>query len=159
LFSVVTHNINVKKGRLFIMLNLKTANAIANHIIQAAENRDDLKPMTAVVIDAGGSVICAQRQDGASPIRVDLAKGKANGAVMMGLSSRKLGERAEQQPYFIQAMNALSNGSLVPVAGGVLIRDSNGVVLGSVGVTGDTSDNDEELALNALAALGLNTDA
>jgi len=137
------------------MLDLKTANAIVNHIIAAAEARTDLKPMTAVVLDAGGAVICAQRQDGASPIRVDLAKGKANGAVMMGISSRKLGERAEQQAYFIQAVNALCNGSLVPVAGGVLIHNDQGQLLGAVGVTGDTSDNDEALALDAVAAVGL----
>ena len=141
------------------MLDLKTANAIVNHIIDAAAKRDDLKPMTAVVIDAGGAVICSQRQDGASPIRVDLAKGKAHGAVMMGLSSRKLGERAEQQPYFVQAINALCDGSLVPVAGGVLIRDAAGTVIGAVGVTGDTSDNDEELAIAAVKSVNLTPDA
>lgn len=140
------------------MLNLKTANAIVNHVIAAAESRDDLKPMTAVVIDAGGAVISAQRQDGASPIRIDLAKGKAYGAVMMGLSSRKLGERAEQQPYFVQAINALCDGSLVPVAGGVLIRDDSGSVIGAVGVTGDTSDKDEELAIAAVQSVHLTAD-
>ena len=81
------------------MLDLETANNIVDHIINAAEKRDDLKPMTAVVLDAGGSVICSQRQDGASPIRVDLAKGKAHGAVMMGISSRKLGERANSSVF------------------------------------------------------------
>jgi uncharacterized protein GlcG (DUF336 family) len=141
------------------MLDLKTANHIVNHIIDAASKRNDLKPMTAVVVDAGGAVVAAQRQDGASPIRVDLAKGKAHGAVMMGLSSRKLGERAEQQAYFIQAMNALCNGSLVPVAGGVLVRDDSGAIIGAVGVTGDTSDNDEELAIAAIKATGLTADA
>ena len=141
------------------MLDLKTANTIVNHIIDAASKRIDLKPMTAVVLDAGGAVIASQRQDGASPIRVDLAKGKAHGAVMMGLSSRKLGERAEQQAYFIQAMNALCNGSLVPVAGGVLVRDGSGAVIGAVGVTGDTSDNDEELAIAAIRSVGLDPDA
>ena len=78
---------------------------------------------------------------------------------MMGLSSRKLGERAEQQAYFIQAMNALCNGSLVPVAGGVLVRDGSGAVIGAVGVTGDTSDNDEELAIAAIRSVGLDPDA
>ncbi len=141
------------------MLDLKTANRIVNHVIDAASKRNDLKPMTAVVVDAGGAVVAAQRQDGASPIRVDLAKGKAHGAVMMGLSSRKLGERAEQQAYFIQAMNALCNGSLVPVAGGVLVRDDSGAIIGAVGVTGDTSDNDEELAIAAIKATGLTADA
>ena len=141
------------------MLDLKTANHIVNHVIDAASKRNDLKPMTAVVVDAGGAVVAAQRQDGASPIRVDLAKGKAHGAVMMGLSSRKLGERAEQQAYFIQAMNALCNGSLVPVAGGVLVRDDSGAIIGAVGVTGDSSDNDEELAIAAIKATGLTADA
>lgn len=140
------------------MLNLQIANQIVNHIIDAATERTDLKPMTAVVVDAGGAVISSQRQDGASPIRVDLAKGKAHGAVMMGISSRKLGERAEHQAYFIQAMNALCDGSLVPVAGGVLVRDASGSIIGAVGVTGDTSDNDEELAIAAIEAQGLTAD-
>ena len=109
--------------------------------------------MTAVVVDAGGAVIASQRQDGASPIRVDLAKGKAHGAVMMGLSSRKLGERAEQQAYFIQAMNALCNGSL-PCCRWCQARDESGGIIGAVGVTGDTSDNDEELAIAAVQANG-----
>jgi uncharacterized protein GlcG (DUF336 family) len=137
------------------MLTLQAANAVCNHIIDAASRRDDLKPMTAVVVDAGGAVIAAQRQDGASPIRVDLAKGKAHGAVMMGISSRKLGERAESQAYFIQSMNALCQGALVPVPGGVLLKDSTGHIIGAVGVTGDTSDNDEALALEAIEATGL----
>ena len=141
------------------MIDLKTANTIVNHIIDAASKRSDLKPMTAVVLDAGGAVIASQRQERSLPIRVDLAKGKAHGAVMMGLSSRKLGERAEQQAYFIQAMNALCNGSLVPVAGGVLVRDGSGAVIGAVGVTGDTSDNDEELAIAAIRSVGLDPDA
>ena len=132
---------------------------IINNIITSAENREDLKPMTAVVVDSGGAVIASQRQDGASPIRVDLAKGKAHGAVMLGLSSRKLGERAETQAYFIQAMNALCNGSLVPVAGGVLVRDKNNAIIGAVGVTGDTSDNDEELAIAAIKSVGLTPDS
>lgn len=140
------------------MLNLITANSIVDHVIAASSKRTDLKPMTAVVVDAGGAVIAAQRQDGASPIRIDLARGKANGAVMMGISSRKLGERAEHQAYFIQAMNALCDGSLVPVAGGILIRDNGGIVIGAVGVTGDTSDNDEALAIAAVEAAGLTPD-
>ena len=140
------------------MLNLITANSIVDHVIAASSQRKDLKPMTAVVVDAGGAVIASQRQDGASPIRVDLAKGKANGAVMMGIRSRKLGERAENQAYFVQAMNALCGGSLVPVAGGILIRDNGGIVIGAVGVTGDTSDNDEALAIAAVEAAGLTPD-
>ena len=140
------------------MIDLRTANSIVDHVIAAALQRKDLKPMTAVVVDAGGAVVASQRQDGASPIRIDLAKGKANGSVMMGISSRKLGERAEHQAYFIQAMNALCNGSLVPVAGGILIRDAGGNVIGAVGVTGDTSDNDEQLAIAAVEAAGLTPD-
>ena len=138
------------------MLDLERANNIVDHIINAAEKRDDLKPMTAVVLDAGGSVICSQRQDGASPIRVDLAKGKAHGAVMMGISSRKLGERAEQQAYFIQAVNGVAGGDMVPVPGGVLIQDQEGALLGAVGISGDTSDNDEAAAIAGIEAAGLN---
>ena len=141
------------------MLDLKTANTIVNHIIDAASKRSDLKPMTAVVLDAGGAVIASQRQDGASPIRVDLAKGKAHGAVMMGLSSRKLGERAEQQAYFIQAINGLAGGDMVPVPGGVLVRDKRGKVLGAVSVTGDSSENDAEAATMGVEAAGLVAEA
>jgi len=90
-------------------------------------------------------------------MRFRVAYGKAHGAVMMGIGSRALFERAEAQPYFIQSMNALANGALVPVPGGVLIR-SGGAIIGAVGVTGDSSDNDETCAVAAITAAGFEAD-
>lgn len=113
-----------------------------------------MKPLTVAVIDAGGHLVALAREDGSSNLRAEIAQGKAKGAVAMGLGSRALFERAQQQPYFIQSMNALQGGSLVPVPGGVLVlRD--GVLIGAVGVTGDTSDNDEACAVAAIEGAGL----
>ena len=90
-------------------------------------------------------------------MRFAIAHGKAYGAVMMGLGSRALYNRALEQPYFIQSMNNLADGALVPVPGGVLIR-LDGTVLGAVGVTGDSSDTDEACAVAAIAAAGFEAD-
>lgn len=117
-----------------------------------------LKPLTVAVLDAGGALIALDRQDGASPLRPEVAQGKARGAVMLGMGSRAIFQRAEQQPFFVQSMNALCGGSLVPVPGGVLIRE-NGAILGAVGVTGDTSDNDETAAVAGIEAAGFAADA
>ncbi len=95
--------------------------------------------------------------DGTSNLRPEIAQGKARGAVAMGLGSRALFERANREPFFIQAMNALANGSLVPVAGGVLIK-RNGDILGAVGITGDSSDRDEACAIAAIRQLGFEPD-
>lgn len=117
-----------------------------------------LKPLAVVVLDAGGHTTAFERQDGASAMRFKLAHGKAYGAIAMGLGSRALYERAQKQPYFIDAMNALADGALVPVPGGVLIRDGEGALLGAVGVTGDNSDNDEICAIAGIEAAGLVAD-
>ncbi|WP_152046611.1 GlcG/HbpS family heme-binding protein [Aureimonas psammosilenae] len=133
---------------------------IARRIVAAARNKGrelNLKPLTVVVLDAGGDLLALEREDGASPLRPAIAVGKANGAIQMGLGSRALMVRAEQQPFFIQSMNALAGGSLVPVPGGVLVRE-NGVVIGAVGITGDTSDNDETAAVAGIEAVGLAAD-
>lgn len=116
-----------------------------------------LKPLTVAVLDAGGDLVALERQDGASPLRPAIAIGKAHGAVQMGVGSRALWKRAEEQPYFIQSVNALAGGSLVPVPGGVLVR-ANGRVVGAVGITGDTSDNDEAAAVAGIEAVGLAAD-
>jgi uncharacterized protein GlcG (DUF336 family) len=99
-----------------------------------------------------------ERQDGTSILRPQIAHGKAFGALGMGLGSRALFERAQQQPYFVQAINALAGGALVPVPGGVLVKDANGSLLGAVGVTGDNSDNDEIAAVAGIEAAGLVAD-
>ena len=133
----------------------------ARRIVEAARAKGrelGLKPLTVAVLDAGGDLLALEREDGASPLRPAIAIGKANGAVQMGMGSRALAKRAEEQAYFINAMNALTNGSLVPVPGGVLIR-SEGKVVGAVGITGDTSDNDEAAAVAGIQAVGLAADA
>ncbi len=117
-----------------------------------------LQPLAVAVLDAGGHLKAFERQDGASLMRPQIAHGKAYGALAMGLGSRALFARAEQQPYFIDAMNALAGGALVPVPGGVLIRDAEGRLIGAVGITGDTSDNDEACAVAGVEAAGLRGD-
>lgn len=134
-------------------LDLDTARRVISTIRAAARDRD-LKPLTVVVLDAGGHVIAAEREDGASNRRVDIAYGKAHGAVSMGLGSRALMARAEAQPYFIAAVTSAIGGALVPVPGGVLVRDADNRVAGAVGVTGDSSDNDEAVAVAGIEAAG-----
>ena len=138
-------------------LNLETARQIIRSILEQGAARG-MKPLSVCVIDSGGHPIAFERSDGASPMRFGIAHGKAYGAVMMGLGSRALFERAEHQPYFIQAMNSLAGGSLVPVPGGVLVRHE-GSIVGAVGVTGDSSDNDEECAIAAISSAGFEADA
>ena len=117
-----------------------------------------LKPLTVAVLDAGGAIKLLERADGASLMRPEVAVGKAYGAIALGIGSRAIFKRAQEQPYFIQAMNGLAKGSLVPVPGGVLIKDGQGAVLGAVGITGDTSDNDEACAVAGIEAAGFVAD-
>lgn len=111
----------------------------------------ELKPLSVIVLDAGGHVKAFEREDGAAPGRFAIAQGKAYGAVMLGMAGTAQMARAEQQAYFMAAVNGVYGGQVVPVPGGVLVRDKKGVVIGAVGVTGDTSDNDAEAALAGLA--------
>lgn len=113
-----------------------------------------LQPLSVVVLDAGGQVRAFEREDGASNARFEIAFGKAHGALAMGLGSRALMGRAEQQPYFIAAVSAAIGGSLVPVPGGVLVKDGDELI-GAVGISGDNSDNDEAAAVAAIEAAGL----
>ena len=113
-----------------------------------------MKPLSTVVLDAGGHVIAFERQDGAAPGRFAIAQGKAYGTVMLGMPGSAQMARAEQQAYFMAAVNGVYGGKVIPVPGGVLVRDSNGEVVGSVGVTGDTSDNDLTAALTGIKAAG-----
>jgi uncharacterized protein GlcG (DUF336 family) len=113
-------------------------------------------PLTVVVLDAGGHDIALQRQDGSGILRVDIARGKAWGALGMGFSSREISERAQKAPAFYGALASVSHGRLVPVAGGVLIHDEGkGNIVGAVGISGDTSDRDEDCALSGVRAAGL----
>jgi len=114
-----------------------------------------LKPLTVVVLDPGGHVVAVEREDGSSIGRFDIGFGKAHGALALGMGSRSIMARAEQQAYFVTAVTSAVGGSLVPVPGGVLVRDADGALLGAVGVTGDTSDNDEAAAVAGIESAGL----
>jgi uncharacterized protein GlcG (DUF336 family) len=113
-----------------------------------------LKPLVITVLDARGCVKVSVAQDGTSLMRSEIAHGKAYGALAMGMGSRALFKRAQEQAYFIDAVNTLAQGRLVPVPGGVLVRDGT-ALLGAVGVSGDTSDNDEICAIAGIEAAGL----
>lgn len=115
----------------------------------------ELKPLSVVLLDSGGHVKVFEREDGASPGRFHIAHGKAYGAVMLGLAGTAQMARAEAQAYFMDAMNGLFGGQVVPVPGGVLIRDARGAIVGALGVTGDTSDNDAAAAVAGIEAVGL----
>jgi uncharacterized protein GlcG (DUF336 family) len=130
----------------------------ARTIIKAALAKGDelgLKPLTVVVLDAGGHLIAAEREDGASPGRFEMARGKAYGCIMIGIPGSALNARAEAQPYFMNAMNGAFDGKVVPVMGGVLVKDKRGTIIGAVGVTGDTSENDAEAAMAGVEKAGL----
>src|SRR4051812_41148755 len=114
-----------------------------------------LKPMVITVLDARGCLKAAIALDGTSLMRGEVAHGKAYGALAMGLGSRALFKRAEEQPFFIDAVNTMARGALIPVPGGVLIHDASGALLGAVGISGDTSDNDEICCVAGIEAAGL----
>jgi uncharacterized protein GlcG (DUF336 family) len=129
----------------------------ARRIIRAtlAKGRElELKPLSVVVLDTGGHVKAFEREDGASPGRFAIAHGKAYGSIMLGIAGTAQMARAESQAYFVEAMNGLYGGKVVPVPGGVLVRDKRGDVVGAVGVTGDTSDNDAAAAQAGIEAAG-----
>jgi uncharacterized protein GlcG (DUF336 family) len=121
---------------------------------RAAGREAGMKPLSVVVLDAGGHVTAFEREDGSSNKRFEIAFGKAHGALAFGLGSRALMARAEQQPYFIAAATSAIGGALVPVPGGVLVKDSSGATIGAVGISGDVSDNDEKAAVAGIEAAG-----
>lgn len=126
---------------------------IAKALSQAREL--NLKPLAIVVLDDRGAVRAAAAEDGTSLRRFEVAHGKAYGALALGLGSRSIGKRAREQPSFVAAVSHIAGGALVPVPGGVLLKNRDGVLLGSVGASGDTSDNDEHVVLAGIEAVGL----
>lgn len=138
-------------------LTLSQANAIIEGALAEAA-RLQLKPLTVAVLDAGGHLVALQRQDGASNLRPQIAIAKAAGALALGVSSRQIATMAQERPQFVAALASLGAAAatgVVPAAGGVLIRGAGGRIVGAVGVTGDTSDNDELCALAGVSAAGL----
>jgi uncharacterized protein GlcG (DUF336 family) len=134
-------------------LTLAQANVIADKTLAKARD-EKYRPMCVAVLDDGGHLKVLKREDGASILRPDVAIGKAWGAVGMGESSRSLSERLKERPAFLGALSTMSQGKVVPVAGGVLIMDGNEIV-GAVGVSGGTADEDEACAIDGIKAAGL----
>lgn len=134
-------------------ITLAKANRMIAEAFKAAAAHG-LKPLAVVVLDAGGHVKAFQRQDGASFLRFEIASGKAFGALAIGNGSRWLNAQAADRPHFLEGLSAVSGGRIVPVPGGVLVKTAKGAVIGAVGITGDTSDNDEKAAVAAIEAAG-----
>lgn len=124
----------------------------------AAGRRQGFMALTVVVLDAGGHLVAAKREDGSGIMRVEIATGKAWGALGMGVATRTLRDRLADRPAFQSALAAVSGGRFVAVPGGVLIRDGDARVIGAVGISGDTSDRDEYSAILGIRAAGLAAD-
>jgi uncharacterized protein GlcG (DUF336 family) len=136
--------------------------AKANRIIAAGFSKGremGLKPLAISVLDAGGHLIAFQRQDGASMMRFEIATGKAWGALALGIGSRAVNKLATDRPHFFTGLSGVSGGRIIPVPGGMLVKTKSGETIGAVGVTGDTSDNDEAAGLAGIQAAGFTGDA
>lgn len=127
-------------------LNLEAARTIVA-AARAHGAEAGFNPLTVVVLDAGAHLLAAEREDGSAIKRFEIAHGKAHGALALGMGSRAIMARAEQQAYFVAAATAAIGGALVPVPGGVLVTDDSGAIIGAVGISGDSSDNDEAACL------------
>ena len=138
-------------------VTLAQASSIVDVALKKARELKQM-PQTVVVLDTGGHLVCAKREDGSGIIRFEIAVGKAYGALGMGWGSRTMMERAAQNPNFFTAIAAASGGRLVPNPGGVLIRGADNRVLGAIGISGDTGDNDEIIAVAGIEAAGLKAD-
>ncbi len=134
-------------------LSLAQANSIIAQAL-AASKKSGFKPMAVVVLDAHGNVRSAQREDGASMFRIDIATGKAWGSVAMSASSRTLAERAKDNPNFFVTLASTAHGKFLPQTGAVLIKDAAGEILGAVGASGGTGDEDEEICIAGVLAAG-----
>ncbi len=139
-------------------LTLEQANSIIEKaFVKAAEMT--VKPLGVVVLDDGGNVVSAQRQDGASMFRLDVARGKAWASVAMGASSRELFTRAKDNPNFFVTLAATADGKFLPQTGAVLIKNAQGETLGAAGASGGTGDEDEACCAHGVEMTGLRTDA
>ncbi len=134
-------------------LTLATAQTIIAKTLDHAATAK-FKPLGVVVLDARGTVVAAAIQDGSSLTRFDVAKGKANGAISFNMGSRGIEKLAKDRPHFLAGALGVIDG-IIPVPGGVLIKTPEGQIIGAVGVSGDTSDNDEVAALAGIKAVGL----
>lgn len=139
------------------MLKLKAAQKIIKTALDLAREKG-MKLLAVAVVDGRGALVAFAAEDGSSLRRENIARGKADGAVALGVSSRQIARMAADRPHFVAAVSHAIGGSMIPVPGGVLIRDAKGMVAGAVGVSGDTSDNDELAAVAGIKAAGFRAD-
>jgi uncharacterized protein GlcG (DUF336 family) len=141
------------------MSNITLAQAATIVDTALAKGRElKLAPLTVVVLDAGGHLVAAKREDNSGLLRPQIAHGKAWGSLGMGFASRVLVKRVKDNPGFFNAISDLAGGKMLPSPGGVIIRDAANNILGAVGISGDTGDNDEICAVSGIAAAGLRAD-
>lgn len=145
---------NEPLSRVAHSISLSQAEAIADETL-AIRHKHELLPLTVVVLDAGGQLVTAKREDGCGTLRFDIALGKAAAALGMGMSTRLIRDRLANRPAFQGALANAAQGRFIPVPGGVLILNGSGAAIGAVGVSGDTSDKDEFCAINAVQFAGL----
>ncbi|HSV81232.1 MAG TPA: heme-binding protein [Ramlibacter sp.] len=139
-------------------ITLAAANRIIETGLRIARERQ-LKPMTFCVLDGGGHLVSAQREDDSSLMRFEIAMGKAWSSLALGHSTRFMEEKmAKNRPHFLDSLAAASGGKFVPCMGGVLVRNAAGKVIGALGVTGDSGENDEAVGVEAIQACGLQAD-
>ncbi len=143
--------------RLHTSLPLELASKIVDQALHLGRD-EGLLPLTVVVLDAGGKLVAVKSEDGSGIMRFDVAFGKAWGALGMGISSRLIRDRLASRPTFQSALATASEGRLIPVPGGILIRDADAITIGAVGISGDTSDKDEYCAIEAVKSAGLWTE-
>ena len=135
-------------------LTLEQANTILSAAL-AESRKKNYKPMAVVVLDDAGHLKAAQREDGASMFRIDIATGKAWATVGMGAASRALAMRAKDNPNFFTTLAATAGGKFLPQTGAVLVKDAAGKILGAAGASGGTGDEDEAICIAGIEAAGL----
>jgi uncharacterized protein GlcG (DUF336 family) len=138
-------------------LSLEQANTIIAATFAAAEEHK-CRPMSAIILDAGGRVKAFQKQDGASMMRFEICYGKAYASLALGRPSRLVLQKAKEKPLFMQSVGELADGPMFLEGGGQLIRDEAGEVMGAIGVTGDVNEMDDICAIDGIHAVGLKTD-
>jgi uncharacterized protein GlcG (DUF336 family) len=139
--------------KLKTVLQLQVASAIVDEALRIARV-ENMMPLTVAVLDAGGRLVASKSEDGSGLLRHDVAFGKAWGALGMGVSSRRIRDLLANRHPFQATLGTASEGRFIPVPGGVLILDDEGLIIGAVGISGDTSEKDEYCAINAVHKAG-----
>jgi uncharacterized protein GlcG (DUF336 family) len=143
--------------KLMTSLTLESAPIIVDEALRLGRSLE-LLPLSVVALDVGGRIAAVKSEDGSGIMRFEIAFGKAWGALGMGISSRLIRDRLSNRPVFQTALATASDGKMIPVPGGVLVEDKNGITIGVVGISGDTSEKDEYCAILAIRKAGLKSE-